>query len=90
MQRLAFEVFTFSPSDRRSDRSPLTFGSSIERYHPNSATLVTEATAVTTLLRFVSPLARSDSSLLNPGLPHPIRSACRLSQPLSGLLLETP
>jgi hypothetical protein len=42
------------------------------------------------LMRFVFPIARSNSSPLFPGLPHPIRSAFRLSQPLDGLLLKSP
>jgi hypothetical protein len=32
----------------------------------------------------------STRSPLTPGLPHPVRSACRFSQPLSGLLLRLP
>jgi len=43
-----------------------------------------------TLLRFSAPSARSVASPLDPGLPHPIRSAFRFSQPLDGLLLATP
>jgi hypothetical protein len=41
-------------------------------------------------MRSLAPIARSVSSLLSPGLPHPVRSASRFSQPLDGLLLETP
>jgi hypothetical protein len=41
-------------------------------------------------MRFAAPTARSISSPLSSGLPHPIRSAYRFSQPLDGLLLETP
>jgi len=40
------------------------------------------------LMRFGFPIARNDSSPLIPGLPHPIRSTFRFSQPLSGLLLK--
>jgi hypothetical protein len=43
-----------------------------------------------TLLRFVFPSARSSLSPHNLGLPHPVCSACRLSQPLDGLLLKLP
>jgi hypothetical protein len=41
------------------------------------------------LMRFLLPLARNESSLQFPGLPHPICSTFRFSQPLSGLLLES-
>jgi hypothetical protein len=43
-----------------------------------------------TLMRFLFPSARSNLSPLNPGLPRPVRSACRFSQPLDGLLLKLP
>jgi hypothetical protein len=41
-------------------------------------------------MRFCSPIARSDLNLPNLGLPSPVRSAFRLSQPHSGLLLKSP
>ena len=41
-------------------------------------------------MRSLAPSARSNSSTLTPGLPHPVRSAFRFSQPLDGLLLESP
>jgi hypothetical protein len=41
-------------------------------------------------MRFVLPKARNDSSPLIPGLPHPICSVFRFSQPLNGLLLKSP
>jgi hypothetical protein len=39
-------------------------------------------------MRFCAPLAHSHLSPLSPGLPRPVRSAFRFSQPLSGLLLK--
>jgi hypothetical protein len=36
----------------------------------------------------LAPYSANNLSLPNPGLPHPIRSTYRLSQPLSGLLLR--
>jgi hypothetical protein len=36
------------------------------------------------------PYSASNQSLPNPGLPHPIRSTFRFSQPRSGLLLKLP
>jgi hypothetical protein len=39
-------------------------------------------------MRFLLPIARNDSSPLTPGLPHPICSVSRFSQPLNGLLLK--
>jgi hypothetical protein len=41
-------------------------------------------------MRFRAPTARSNSSPLSPGLPHPVCSVYRLSQPLDVLLLELP
>jgi hypothetical protein len=41
-------------------------------------------------MRFRFPLARNSSSSLTLGLPRPVRSAFRLSQPHSGLLLKLP
>jgi len=41
------------------------------------------------LVRFLAPSARSTSRVhRGPGLPHPIRSAFRVSHPLDGLLLD--
>jgi hypothetical protein len=41
------------------------------------------------LVRFLAPSARSTSRVhCGPGLPHPIRSAFRVSHPLDGLLLD--
>jgi len=41
-------------------------------------------------MRFLSPTAQSNLSPLTSGLPHPIRSAFRFSQPLDGFLLKLP
>ena len=70
--------------NRRSDYSSMTFCPPWELYQLSSADYSAP------LLRFCFPTARNDSSPLYPGLPHPIRSTFRLSQPLSDLLLESP
>jgi hypothetical protein len=41
-------------------------------------------------MRFFAPLTYNEGSPLTPGLPHPVRSTYRFSQPLSGLLLPAP
>jgi len=71
--------------DRRSDR--LFHGlSTTSRAWPTGPCPPRE----TTLVRFLSPIARSSRSLLIPEIPPPVRSAYRLSQPPSGFLLPLP
>lgn len=102
MHHLIFEVFAYNPSEHAiicrstfmNDRSPVTFRSPLE-YNlsnpaSNQAPCKHDCNWKLALLRFCSPSARSNSSPLSPGIPAPIRSAFRFSQPLSGLLLELP
>lgn len=70
--------------NHRNGYSPLTFRSPLE-FDPTGP-----AHCWAPLIRFLSPLARSNSSQLSPGLPFLVCSAFRFSQPLSGLLLELP
>jgi len=76
-------LFT-APYNHRNGYSPLTFRSPLE-FDPTGP-----AHYWAPLIRFPSPLARSNSSQLSPGLPFLVYSAFRFSQPLSGLLLELP
>jgi hypothetical protein len=43
-----------------------------------------------TLMRLSSPIASKQPESTSPGLPHLVRSTFRLSQPLSGFLLQLP
>jgi len=74
--------FYHTPYNHRNDYSPMTFRPPRELYQSSSA----DRSAP--LMRSFFPTARNDLSLLIPGLPLPVRSTCRLSQPLSGLLLK--
>jgi hypothetical protein len=78
---MAYEVFTLNPMTA-SGHSLLDFRSPLELDKPNPADYSAP------LMRFLLPTARSDLSILTPGLPNPIRSVFRFSQPLNGLLLK--
>jgi hypothetical protein len=76
-----YEVFIHT-SMTINGHSLVTLGSPLEQ------TISNPADYSAPLMRFFLPIARNDLSLLNPGLPHPIRSVFRFSQPLNGLLLK--
>jgi hypothetical protein len=67
----------------RGNYSSVTFRSPLELYQSSSADYSAP------LMRFFFPTAQNNSSPLTSGLPHPICSTYRFSQPLSGLLLES-
>ena len=102
MKCLVLEVFAFNPSGiliktpKWNNISPNSHNLSLaSRAWPSKSRLQLNTCKHInswkhSLMRFASPTARSISSPLTSGLPDPIRSTYRFSQPLSGLLLETP
>lgn len=67
---------------RRNDRPSLAFRSPLEHDHSGPVSQGDDSHEV------FSPSARSSLSPLIAGLPHPLRSAFRFSQPLDGFLLK--
>lgn len=57
-------------------------------YSPLELTLSSPVDCSTALLRFLFPSALNNLSLLASGLPHPICSTSRFSQPPDGFLLK--
>ena len=87
-------MFTHNPSNRRNDYTPITFRPPIEsspftfrfinKYFTTSREI---RVSIADSLAVLFPIARNNMSPLNSSLPYSIRSACRFSQPHSGLLL---